>query len=77
VTKVLLSEYAWNSEELRSRLTPKGELILAREGDTIDLETKSLRVRARIREVEYGNNGPADSAYFERLVVELTPQQKG
>jgi hypothetical protein len=34
-------------------------------------------VRARIREVEYGNNGPADSAYFERLVVELTPQQKG
>lgn len=77
VTKVLLSEYAWNNEELRSRLTPKGELILAKEGDTIDLETKSLRVRARIREVEYGDNGPADSAYFERLVVELTPQQKG
>lgn len=75
VTKVLLSDHAWNNEELRSRLGPKGELIHARAGETVDLETKSLRVRARIREVEYGSSG-SDNAYFERLVVELTPQQK-
>ncbi|MBA3531381.1 MAG: hypothetical protein H0T73_05610, partial [Ardenticatenales bacterium] len=49
VTKVLLSDYAWNNDELRSKLAPKGELIHVKEGDTLDLETKSLRVRARIR----------------------------
>jgi hypothetical protein len=75
VTKVLLSDHAWNDEELRSRLAPKGELIRIQEGDTVDLETKSLRVRARIREAEYSNNG-TPQGYFERFVVELTAQRK-
>ncbi|MGB0388908.1 MAG: hypothetical protein ACPGWR_29150 [Ardenticatenaceae bacterium] len=76
VTKVLLSQHAWNDKQLRNRLTPKGELIQVKDGETIDLETKSLRVRARIREAEYGTQGPDKKAYFERLVIELTPQQK-
>ncbi|MDQ4075406.1 MAG: hypothetical protein M3220_04075 [Chloroflexota bacterium] len=76
VTKVLLSDYAWDDEELRSRLAPKGELVQVEEGNTIDLETKSLRVRARIREADYGKNGAGPYSYFDRFVVELTAQQK-
>lgn len=77
VTKVLLSDHAWNDEELRGKLAPKGELIHVQEGDTLDLETKSLRVRARVREVEYGpGEAGQENAFFEHLVVELTPQQK-
>jgi hypothetical protein len=75
VTKVLLSDHAAASEELRGKLAPKGELVTIKPGDTVDLETKSLRVRARVRELEYGKEGTARS-YFERFVVELTPQQK-
>ncbi len=75
VTKVLLSDYAAASDELRGRLSPKGELVPIKSGDTIDLETKSLRVRARVRELEYGKEGTPRS-YYERFVVELTPQQK-
>jgi hypothetical protein len=75
VTKVLLSDHAAASEELRGKLAPKGEMVPIKSGDTIDLETKSLRVRARIRELEYGKEGTPRS-YFERFVVELTPQQK-
>lgn len=75
VTKVLLSEYAWNDEQIRNRLAPKGELVLAKEGESIDLETKSLRVRANIHEIEYGHEGEPNG-YFERLVIELVPQQK-
>jgi len=76
VTKVLLSEHAWNDETLRQHLAPKGELILVKENETVDLETKSLRVRARIREAEYGTQSSIGNGYFERLVIELTPQQK-
>lgn len=76
VTKVLLSEYAWSNEELRTKLASKGELVPIRQGETVDLETKSLRVRARLREVEYGSGGVGRNAYFERLVIDLTPQQK-
>ena len=76
VTKVLLSEHAWSNETLRQRLAPKGELIVVKENETIDLETKSLRVRARIREMEYGSQSVHSNSYFERLVIELTPQQK-
>lgn len=75
VTKVLLSEYASNDEQIRNRLAPKGELVVAKEGEIIDLETKSLRVQARIREIEYGREGEPNG-YFERLVIELIPQQK-
>lgn len=75
VTKVLLSDHAAGSEELRGKLAPKGELVTIKPGDTVDLETKSLRVRARVRELEYGKEGTARS-YFDRFVVELTPQQK-
>ncbi len=75
VTKVLLSDFAAANEELRGKLAPKGELVPIKSGDIVDLETKSLRVRARIRELEYGKEGTARS-YFERFVVELTPQQK-
>lgn len=76
VTKVLLSEHAWNDETLRQHLAPKGELILVKDNETVDLETKSLRVRARIREAEYGTQSSIGKGYFERLVLELTPQQK-
>ncbi len=76
VTKVLLSDHAWNNQELRSSLAPKGELVHVQEGDTIDLETKSLRVRARVREADYGRGGRAPNSYFERFVVELTAQRK-
>lgn len=75
VTKVLLSDHAAASEELRGKLAPKGELVPIKSGDTVDLETKSLRVRARVRELEYGKEGTPRS-YYERFVVELTPQQK-
>ncbi len=76
VTRVLLSDYAWNNEALRNRLATKGELVHVKEGDTLDLETKSLRVRARVREAEYAKGGTEPRSYFERFVVELTAQRK-
>ncbi len=81
VTKVLMSDYAFHDEALRTKLAPKGEPVLAGVEKDVILETKMLRVRARIVETEYGaGNLPPDS-FFERLTIELAawvkPGQEG
>jgi len=76
VTKVLMSDHAYNDEGLRTKLAPKGEPVLAQPGQTIDLETATLRVRARVLEMEYGTGNLPPNSFFERLVVELAAWQK-
>lgn len=70
VTKVLMSEYAFNDEALRAKLAPKGEPILAKEGQEFILETKTISLRARVMTVQYGDDAPAHS-FFEKLAVDL------
>jgi hypothetical protein len=71
VTKVLMSKYAFNDEALRTKLAPKGEPILVREGQDVILETKMLRLRAHVVEVLHGEADLPSDSFFERLTVEL------
>jgi hypothetical protein len=73
VTKVLMSNYAYNDDALRAKLAPKGEAVLVEPGKAIVLETASLRVDAEISEIEYGNEAAPTQSYFTRLTVSLTP----
>jgi hypothetical protein len=71
VTKVLMSDYAFHDEALVTKLAPKGEPVLAEVDKDVVLETKTLRVRARIVEAEYGvGNLPRDS-FFSRVTLDL------
>jgi hypothetical protein len=71
VTKVLMSKYAFNDEALRTKLAPKGEPTLVREGEDLILETKMLRLRVHVVEVLYGRDDLPPDSFFERLTVEL------
>jgi hypothetical protein len=71
VTKVLMSKYAFNDEALRTKLAPKGEPILAEEGKDVVLETKMLRLRAHIVEVDYAEADLPSNSFFDRFTVEL------
>jgi hypothetical protein len=71
VTKVLMSKYAFNDEALRTKLAPKGEPILVREGEDLILETKMLRLRVHVVEVLYGKVDLPPDSFFERLTLEL------
>jgi len=71
VTKVLMSDYAYNDEALRTKLAPKGEPMLAQKGKELTLETKTLRVRARVTELEYGMGDVPPNSFFEKLSVDL------
>jgi len=71
-TAILISQTALEAETFKGKLKSKGQLILARPDAEVTLETKTLRLRARILAVQYGYQQNLPSAsYFEHLVIEL------
>jgi hypothetical protein len=77
VTKVLVSEYAYNDEQLRRSLMEKGDVVLAQLNQPIVLETATVRVDAEITDMAYGTDDPRPNSYFESLSTELVIRQVG
>ncbi|MDQ7028277.1 MAG: hypothetical protein Q9O62_00130 [Ardenticatenia bacterium] len=76
-TKVLLSEYAWQDDALQAKLRERGELVLVKPGEIFELETESLRVRVRVRLMEYGTHTQLPpNSFFSRLELDLEPLRK-
>ncbi len=73
VTKVLATRYAFEEPDLHEKLEPKGDIVMMRPGEEIVLETTKLRVRARIKELDYaqGASLPANS-FVQRVNFEIT-----
>jgi hypothetical protein len=71
VTKILLSGYSYKDGESLSRLSAKGDPILAESGEVVELETASLRVEARIVDMNYGSGALPQESFFERMTIEL------
>lgn len=76
ITKVFVSEHAFNDPALRAKLETKGDLVLAEPGATVLLETASLRLQARIVELEYGTGPLPPRSYFQKLTIELAAWRK-
>ena len=70
-TKVLMSAHACADPAVRSRLEPKGELVLVQPHAQILLETATLQLLATIVDTEYGKGALPDNSYFERVTLEL------
>ncbi len=75
VTKVLMTEHCYNDEALRTKLAPKGEAVLAQEGTIVELSTASLRIQAKVIELEYGEGNLPPNSFVKRLTVELAAWQ--
>jgi hypothetical protein len=71
VTKVLMSEYTYNDEETRTRLSAKGDPVLAQPGAVVELSTASLMVEARVVDLNYGEGALPPNSFFDRLTIEL------
>lgn len=77
ITKVIMSDHAFFDDALKAKLAPKGEPVLAREGETIVLETATLIINALISEMEYGTDGMlSPDSYFDRFTIELSAWAK-
>lgn len=70
-TKVLMSRHAFDDPEIRSRLEPKGELVVVEPQAQIMLETASLQLLATVVDLEYGKGPLPPDSYFERITLEL------
>ncbi len=79
VTKVVMSEHAYEDNNIRMRLESKGEPILAEPGKVVLLETATLQLEARIVDMEYGEGAAPDQSFFQRLTLELAiwPKERG
>jgi hypothetical protein len=56
-------------------LAAKGEAVLGEEGTIIDLSTASLRVQAKVIEMEYGVENLPPNSFVTRLTIELAAWQ--
>jgi hypothetical protein len=72
ITKVLMSAHAYNDPSIRQRLEAKGEPVLLEEGIETVLETQTLQLVARPKEMKYGNSSMPDESYFEKMLLELS-----
>ncbi|HIE38501.1 MAG TPA: hypothetical protein EYH30_04880 [Anaerolineales bacterium] len=71
ITKVLMSDFAFQDEALRAKLAAKGEPVLARPGTTLTLETATLVLQARVEDMEYGQGQLPPSSFFQRITLDL------
>ena len=76
VTKVIMSDHAFFDDALKAKLAPKGEPVLAREGETIVLETATLIINAEVTDMSYGSGALPPKSFFERFTVELSAWAK-
>jgi len=77
VTQILMSDFAYKDQTLRTKLATKGEAVLAERGKTVHLETHSLSIDAHIVELVYANNPSfPPNSHFQKLVVEIVPTVK-
>ena len=77
VTKILMSDFAFNDQTLRTKLATKGEAFLAEKGKTLRLDTQSLSIDVHIVELVYANNASyPPNSHLQKLIVEIVPTQK-
>jgi hypothetical protein len=77
VTKVLMSEFAHNSEVLREKMQDRGEAVLAEKGKTIVIDGVGLQLSAEITGFSYGGDPSLPpKSYFENLSIQLVPAFK-
>ncbi len=76
VTKVVMSEHAFNDEGLKSRLAAKGEPVLARSAGVVEMETATLKVAARVVDMQYGSGALPPNSFFQQLTLEISAWKK-
>lgn len=77
ITTVFASQYAASDPSFSTRLAGRGDVILAQPGATASLETATLRLQARVVDIQYGADPslPAQS-FFQKVTVELAAWRK-
>jgi len=71
VTKVLMSDHAFNDDAIRAKLAPKGDAVQIKANDKFALETATLRVQCRVVDLAYKSAAMPPNSVLERITIEL------
>lgn len=71
VTKVLMSDNAFNDPVTMQELKAKGEPVLITPGAEVYLQTATLQLAARVVDMNYGQGALPQNSFFDRLTLEL------
>ncbi len=77
LTKVMMSEHCFNDPALRAKLAAKGEAALVRKGEVVTLTTQTLKVNARIVDLQYGSGNLPTNSFFQMVKIELAAWKVG
>jgi len=73
---ILASQHAFNDPAIKSRLEPKGEVVLAEPGQVIKLETNALYVEAKVTDVQYDPSAEIPNSEFSKVTTQITAWAK-
>lgn len=76
LTGVFATEHAYNDPALRSKLETKGNIVLMQPGAVVTLDTNTLRLQARIVEMEYGQGPLPPNSFLQKATIEVAVWQK-
>ena len=76
VTKVLMSEHAFRDDGSKNKLAAKGDPILAKSGDMLEMETAALKVQARVVDMQYGSGALPPNSFFQQITLEISAWKK-
>lgn len=76
LTGVFATEYAYNDPALRSKLETKGDIVLMQPGAVLTLDTNTLRLQARIVEMEYGQGPLPPNSFLQKATIEISVWRK-
>jgi len=76
-SQLLVSEHAFHDRAMQATLIAVGPMTLAQLGQTLKLQTATLRVRARVLEMAYVISEKFEDRFFKELTVELAAWYTG
>lgn len=76
MTTVFATEHAYNDPAIRSKLETKGDIVLMQPGAIATLDTNTLRLQARVVEMEYGQGPLPPRSYLEKATIEIAVWRK-
>lgn len=77
ITKVLLSDWGYKDDPLRTQLISRGGVILAERGKVITLETQNLRVDIKVVDFDYSSHeGLPENSFFGSLTLDMIARMK-
>jgi hypothetical protein len=77
LTKVFMSEHCFNDPSLRAKLAPKGEAVMIKKGEVVTLTTQTLKVNARVIDLQYGTGNLPQNSFFQQAKIELAAWSVG